>query len=107
MDKNLDNEISLRVKELMDSHDIKAKELASVLKIRASSLSDILTNKSPWRVKYLLEISKYFKVSLDKLIHGQDLTEKIKEKDEEIRKLKDEVKSLEKIKKFIKNTLNS
>lgn len=63
--------ISLRIKELIKEKKLSQKELAAVLMIDASQFSKIVNGKLQPTLSQLMEISSFFKVSLDWLCFGK------------------------------------
>lgn len=88
MKNSLDKQISLRVRSLMESNNIKGVTIANWLGIRPSSASDMILGKSPWRIQYLTEIAIYFSITLEELIF--DDAEFIKKRIEEMKNLQKE-----------------
>lgn len=74
-----------RIIELLGNKD--QQELTNYLKLKKVAFSDWKSGKSKSYLKYLIEISEFFNVSIDYLVYG-------KEKDSSIPKLSDEEQEL-------------
>lgn len=61
-----------RIIMLMGSRD--QKELTKYLQLNAVAFSDWKSGKSNSYKKYLIEIAKFFNVSIDYLVYGKHLT---------------------------------
>ena len=63
--------ISLRIRGLMQENKLDSnKAICLNTGIPESSFSDMLNNRSSWKIKYIAKISMYFGVSTDYLIYG-------------------------------------
>lgn len=63
--------ISLRIRELMRENKLDSnKAICLNTGIPESSFSDMLNNRSLWKIKYIAVISMYFGVTTDHLIFG-------------------------------------
>lgn len=68
MFENLDKEISIKIKGILKAKNIRAKSLTHWLNLSQSSVSDLLTGRSPWRIKYLIILAVQFGQSIEELI---------------------------------------
>lgn len=58
--------------ELMKQRSISARALSKVTGVPQSTLSHLLSGRSSQKPEHLLELAKYFGVSLEYLIFGED-----------------------------------
>lgn len=65
-----DIDVSNRIKILIKSHKIPDYLIAGLLELSPSSFSDILSGRSPWRIKYIARVAEYFGMTTDELIFG-------------------------------------
>lgn len=61
-----------RIKELRTDRDISQKEIALYLKIPKNTYSQYENDKRHFPLEYIIEIAKYFNVSLDYLFNLTD-----------------------------------
>ena len=76
-----------RILFLMERNDIRANKLCKDLGISESSVTDWKKGKAVPSVKALEKIAKYFDVSLDWLITGEEGSQPLDKEDAEIIKL--------------------
>lgn len=62
-----------RIKGLMDAQGIKAKQLTTELGLSNSSFTDWRKGKGSPSLDTVVKIADYFHVSLDYLVHGDDM----------------------------------
>jgi len=72
MDKSIDRDLSQRVKQLIDKYQLNGLIFAGLLNIPYSTFNGLLTGKLPWRLIHISKLAKYFGVSTDWLIFGDD-----------------------------------
>ena len=58
-----------KVKNLLQSHNKKNKELAEYLGIPASGVSDALNGKRPLSMNYVFELGSFFKIEPESLTY--------------------------------------
>jgi transcriptional regulator with XRE-family HTH domain len=64
--------ISQRIKKLLVENNLSQKEMAVILKVDASQFSKIVSGKLQPTLIQLMEISSFFKVSLDWICFGRE-----------------------------------
>lgn len=64
--------ISKRIKELLVQKNLSQKKMAIILKVDASQFSKIVSGKLQPTLIHLMEISSFFKVSLDWICFGRE-----------------------------------
>lgn len=67
-----------RLKELREYNDFKSIELAKVLKVSKSTYSQWENNKIPIPTKRIIQISNFYKINIDYLLHLSDTKKSIK-----------------------------
>lgn len=68
-----------RILKLMENHQMRQADLARIAGARSSSVSDWLNRKSTSYTKYLDKIAKYFGVTVDYLMTGEESSSKLPE----------------------------
>ncbi len=96
-------EITRRIRGLISKNKISEYRVRTKTKIPAASFSNMINNKAPWKLDYLVRIATYFNVTCNWLVHGKEeylddlLTFKLNELEREIKSLKNDIKAYEKI----------
>lgn len=60
------------LEKLLKEHDISARELARQTGIPQSTLNNYLSGRGPTKPEQILAIAKYFNVSMELLLFGED-----------------------------------
>jgi predicted transcriptional regulator len=93
--------ISDRILKLMELQDLTAYAVIKHCNIPKASFYKCIDNKSEWKVEHLLELSKYFEVTIDYLVSGIKYESVLKKENEKLKgentKLSLEVTQLSKI----------
>jgi transcriptional regulator with XRE-family HTH domain len=85
---------SENVKKLIELHKVNTYILAGLLDLKPSSVSELLSGKTHWKLSQVVSIAEYFNVKLDKLFFDdEDYIEKLYNKNKII--------ALQKVKDFL------
>lgn len=87
MNNSLEEDISQRILELMNTKKLKKHQLAELLGISQQSVQSLLTNRSNWRISMLLKCAIFFRIPLENLIfdNNEYINNIIKQADEHIK----------------------
>ena len=63
-------EIGARIQALRKEHNMTQEELAEILHVSRTHLSNLETGQKNLTLEFLTEVTSYFNVSLDHLVYG-------------------------------------
>ena len=103
MNKVDHHEITRRIRGLISKNKISEYRVRIETKIPPASFSNMINNKAFWKLDHLMRIATYFNVTCNWLVHGKEeylddlLTFKLNELEKEIKSLKNDIKTYDKI----------
>lgn len=71
---DLNADISSRVVKLIRDNGLKQSDLCKEIEVPTTTLNGNINNKALWQIDTLISIGKYFNVSLDYLLMGENRT---------------------------------